>query len=578
MRTRVVLLTACTTFVCLTVVAASSRSDPPTTYGSTSTIATIADFGAGFGLLAAGAIAAVFHRLGSVAVGTASLGVVWSASDWVGWASGPPLARSVAMLLPPLAVPLVIGLALSNNFGRVEDRLARSLVALAFAGAIVVSVGRAIFRNPFLDLYCWSNCDDNVFLVRSDIGVARALDRGWLLVSAVLGVVAAALAVSRLGRATRVARRSTWFIVVPASAAAIVFSAGAVLLWRVPVEDPARPLFRLDYFAQASAFIALAIGVIRGVWRTRHTQHAVMHLADKLGINPAPGSLRQTLADTLGDEALVVAYWLPSRQRFVDASGQTVDPMPAKGQTTTAIVREGEEVALVLHDASLTPQTQIGAAARLAVDNERLRAEVLAQLGDLRESRTRIVATADTTRRRIERNLHDGAQQRLLAASFELRLALTAASADNDRDLTEVVASASQEAQLALEELRDLAHGIFPAILTDGGLEPAVRRLRDKAAIPVEVGELCSARYVDRIETAAYLVVEAAIHEATRCSATYLCLDIAQRDGNLVVDARCHGGDAVLEVEIGLVDRIGALGGRLVASDRMVVAEIPCES
>ena len=130
----------------------------------------------------------------------------------------------------------------------------------------------------------------------------------------------------------------------------------------------------------------------------------------------------------------------------------------------------------------LAPQDEIGAAARLAVDNERLRAEVLARVADLRASRARIVATADGTRQRLERDLHDGAQQQLLAASFELRQACSSAAASGDAELAARLTDASEQAQQALTELRDLAHGIYPAILTEAGLEPAVRSLAERAS------------------------------------------------------------------------------------------------
>ena len=169
----------------------------------------------------------------------------------------------------------------------------------------------------------------------------------------------------------------------------------------------------------------------------------VARLAEALGAAPPPGSLGPALARSLGDDGLEVAYWLPSSQRYVDASGRTVDPAPGHGQASTAIVRNGQPVALVIHDGALTPEREIGAAARLAVDNERLRAEILAQLDDVRASRSRIVETADLVRRRLERNVHDVAQQRLLAASFELRLAQTEAITSGDAGLADRLSTAS---------------------------------------------------------------------------------------------------------------------------------------
>src|SRR5205814_4787205 len=133
-----------------------------------------------------------------------------------------------------------------------------------------------------------------------------------------------------------------------------------------------------------------------------------------------------------------------------------------------------QEVAIVNHTASVAElEPELRAAIRLALENERLQAEVLAQLRDLRASRTRIVETSDAERRRLEHDLHDGAQQRLLALSYDLRLARAAAEADGGREVATLLASAGDEAQAALGELRELAHGIYPAILAGAGLARA---------------------------------------------------------------------------------------------------------
>ena len=147
-------------------------------------------------------------------------------------------------------------------------------------------------------------------------------------------------------------------------------------------------------------------------------------------------------------------------------------------------------MALVAHDTTLSGaealEREIGAAARLAVDNERLRAGALSQLEDLRASRARIVDAGDAARRRLERDLHDGAQQRLLTLSFELRLARAAAEAAGDEELAGLLASSGAEVQAALDELRELAHGIYPAILTEAGLGPGAADAGRRRAVPVE--------------------------------------------------------------------------------------------
>ncbi len=200
---------------------------------------------------------------------------------------------------------------------------------------------------------------------------------------------------------------------------------------------------------------------------------------------------------------------MPGSQAYVDAEGRPVHEPAAGARATTPIVRNGEPVAVVIHDRALPGaqelEREIGAAARLAVDNERLRAETLAQLEDLRSSRARIVEAGDSARRRIERDLHDGAQQRLLTLSYELRLARAAAEAAGDIRLAAELAASSEEVQAALEELRELAHGIYPVILTEAGLGPALETLADGAPLPVEVGKLPGERFPAAVERAAYV-------------------------------------------------------------------------
>ena len=175
----------------------------------------------------------------------------------------------------------------------------------------------------------------------------------------------------------------------------------------------------------------------------------------------------------------------------------------------TTLVREGRKIAIVSHTAAvLDLERAIGAAVRLALENERLQAEMLAHLDQLRASRVRIVETGDAERRQLERDLHDGAQQRLLALSYDLRLAHAQARADEDAPTGSLLTEATGEAQAALSELRALAHGIYPVILAEAGLAPAVATLAETAALPVEILNLVEERYAPAVETAAYLLVD----------------------------------------------------------------------
>jgi signal transduction histidine kinase len=239
-------------------------------------------------------------------------------------------------------------------------------------------------------------------------------------------------------------------------------------------------------------------------------------------------------------------------------------------------VRDGRRVALVTHAAGIAElEQELGAAVRLALENERLQAEVLAQLDDLRVSRTRIVERGDAERRRLERDLHDGAQQQLLALSYDLRLAQAGAKADGDVETAALLTEAATEAQSALGELRELAEGIHPAILSEGGLAPALKSLADTAPLAVELRETTEERYTAPVETTAYLVVVDAIDDSRRRGATYAAVRAVRHEQRLVVEVTDDGPKRTASL-IRLVDRVGAIGGRLQVQATTLRAEIPC--
>ena len=361
-------------------------------------------------------------------------------------------------------------------------------------------------------------------------------------------------------------------------AASLALSAGALLLDRA--EHPSATSFAALFLARAAATTALAGALGWGayvVWRTRS---AVAQLTADLAEAPAPGSLRASLAASLGDPDVEVAYPLNGSGRFIDGAGKAVPPPSAgQGRVVTPIVRDGREIALVGHSrgdlAAEELAREIGAGARLAVENERLQAEVLAQLHDLQGSRARIVEAGDTARRRLERDLHDGAQQRLLALTYDLRLARTAAQADGDEGLALTLEGAVDEAHTALEELRELAHGIYPAILGEAGLGPALRGLADRASIPVELTDHSEQRYSAPLETAVYIFVDDAVAEAARRRATHALVRVRPDGSKLLVEVEDDGvtADSVPQ-HVG--DRVGALGGRVKRVRRVVRAEVPC--
>lgn len=564
----------------LSVAVVADVSLIPRSYAAMSTQAAVVDLAAGLGLIAAGGFSWHNQERGSGGLLTALIGVTWLATDWVGWADGPAITRSVAMVIAPFLLPLVIHLGVAFPTGRVTGRLARSSVAVAYGATAFVSIGWALVRDPYRDRYCWSNCTDNTFLMHAEPELARSLTVLWLSFVLAAGGLLAAVGAWRLGRGSRTARSTLAPVIAPVALVAVTQALHAGRLLADRAEHPQHPVATAVFFARAVALIALAAGVIWAVLRELRTRRAVARLADDLGAAPPPGSLRAALARSLGDDRLDVAYWLPGPQTYVDADGQPVDPRPGPTQAATPIVRNGQPVAIVIHDRSLDDthdlEREIGAASRLAVDNERLQAQAMAQLSDLRASRTRIVEAADNARRQLERNLHDGAQQRLLALSYELQLAEADARAANDTRLAGALATATAKAATALVDLRDLAHGIFPVILTEAGLGAALATFLDTAPVPVQLVDLPDQRFPDDIETAVYLTVTAAVEHAARRSASRIVATFTRINDDLGIELVDDGVEISPDDMIHIRDRVGALGGRLDVDESHVLAVIPC--
>ncbi len=556
-----------------------STGVPPTTYSGASALAGAAAVLAGLLLLAAGLAALIARPRGSTALVATLAAVAWLAPDWVGWESGAPVLRSLGMVVTPFLPSLLFHLVLAAPSGRVPSFWARVTLIGLYAVAGVVSIGQALFRDPFLDRYCWSNCTDNVFLVRGEPDLARLLSDIWLL-SVATGAGVVALAVWRVARGTTVARRQLGPTLAAGAAVAVAEASYAVTLLGDPAESPEDTSFAALFVARAAAVIMLAGALIWAAYRGWRTRSAVARLGADLGEAPPPGSLRAALAASLRDPTLEVVYPLAGSTGFVDGDGSPVaEPVAGQGRVLTPIVREGRPLAVVAHARSAVGEDElardIGAAARLAVENERLQAEVLARLHDLRASRARIVEVGDAERRQLERDLHDGAQQRLLALTYELRLACAAAEAEGDGQLAARLDGAVENAHTALEELRELAHGIYPAILTEAGLARALWNLVDEAPIAVQLVELAAGRYSHAAEAAAYVMVDDAVADAARREATH-ALVRTRRDGtSLVVEVEDDGAEPAA-VPVHIADRLGALGGRVVRDAAVLRGEIPC--
>ena len=331
------------------------------------------------------------------------------------------------------------------------------------------------------------------------------------------------------------------------------------------------------------ALAAVPVAFLVGLLRTRLARGALADLMVELGRPLAPGSLRNALARALRDPSLAIAYWLGDR--YVDADGRPVT-LPGDREVTH-IERDGRRVAALVHDSYDDPDlvASAGAAAGLALENERLQAQLRARLEDLRASRARIVEAAEGERRRIERDLHDGTQQRLVSIAMTLGLAESKLDRDPDavRPLLDQARAGLKD---ALAELRELSQGIHPGILTERGLNAALEELAYRAHVPLELEVALGERLPDRVEAAAYYVVsEALTNVAKHAGASAVRIRVQQTDGRAVVevaDDGVGGADGTQGTGLrGLADRVDALGGRLLVESpagrgTVVHAEIPC--
>ena len=414
-----------------------------------------------------------------------------------------------------------------------------------------------------------------MFLLRSLPRLAHAIQIIDVWFAAIAGGALMALCAWRLLAATGRGRRMLW----PSSAAGVLLGASAaarsIALSRGP-EDPVDPWFLSIFMVRCAAAIFLAGGLLWTALRARVQRRSVARIVAELGETPTPGSLESALARAVGDPELRIAYWLPDSGRFVDPHGSLVaEPVASPTRIATPLVRDGRQVAVITHAASVSDlEREMGAAVRLALDNERLQAAVLAQLNDLRASRARIVETGDSERRQLERDLHDGAQQGLLALSFDLRVAAAAASAEGETETASLLADATEEALAAVGELRELAHGIYPAILTEAGVAPAIITIADEAQLPVEIAETDGGRYPAQVETAVYQVVAEAVDNATARGASFVTVRLLRDGGRLVVTAEDDGSERTSPM-VHLADRVGALGGSLDLDATTLRAEVP---
>jgi signal transduction histidine kinase len=358
---------------------------------------------------------------------------------------------------------------------------------------------------------------------------------------------------------------------------AVVVVDAAVSLAR-PVEDPFDDLLYGAYVAASVSLLVLAVGLAVTAVLREGRRRSLSRLATDLAAVPAAGALAHALGEAVGDPRLRIGYRIGAAGDLVDAHGRHLEaPRNGGGRHATTLTREGKPIAVIDHAGPVSRvEEHLGAAVRLGLENERLQAEVLARFEELRASQVRIVETGDRERRRLERDLHDGAQQRLLALSYDIRVACAGADAEGDTLTATTLRRATALTQEVLEDLRELARGIFPAALAQVGLAASLQTFAELAPLPVQIhvaaqGLRCPAA----VEAAAYFAVLEAVADARLRRATRVDVTATQEQQRLVLVVE-DDGLVQSSPPIAVIDRVGALGGIVTTGPSSCRMEIPC--
>jgi signal transduction histidine kinase len=421
----------------------------------------------------------------------------------------------------------LVQLVLTYPTGRAARRLDRAAVAVGYGAAVVTPV--------------WANEAATILLACLLLAVAV---RGY------------AVAAGRERRMRLAALQAT------AALAALVAAIAVVrLAWPSQLVDT-------TLHAYQAALCGLSIGLLAGLYRWPWERAEVADLVVELGQDRS-GPLRDQLARALGDPSLQVGYWVPEPAGFVDADGRPVRvPDPGSGRSATMIERDGQPLAVLVHDPAVLGDPglveAVSAAARLAAANVRLQAEVRAQLAEIGASRRRLLAAGDDERGRLERRLWDGTHQRLGKVAEALERARRQLAA---KGVPEPLARAEVQLTRAQEELRRLARGLHPQELAEDGLADALAALAQDAPVPVELAVSVSGAAPETAACAYFVCAEALANVAKYASASQATVSVRSDTRGIrveVEDDGVGGADPACGTGLqGLADRVETLGGTL---------------
>jgi signal transduction histidine kinase len=472
-------------------------------------------------------------------------------------------------------------IVLSFPSGRLPGWMERALILAAVALVSVVEIVSLFFSDTQAVL-C-SGCPNNAFELDRNDALANGILQGQRIAGTLLALVAVGLLVRRWRGASRPERRSVAPVLWAGSATIVVLAVS------IANDAAGGPLGQAAKLALSAVFASVPIAVLVVLLQRRLARSAVAGLVVELGERGNGADLCDALARALGDPSLELAYWFAAGRHYVDADGRAVElPAADAARVATVVERGGRPVAALVHDAALGENLElvesVCAAAALTLENERLQAELRARLAELRASRARLVEAGATERRRIERDLHDGAQQRLISIAMSLGLAEARLPGD-PHSVAPIVREAREAIALALAELRELSQGIFPSTLSERGLAAALDELARGAALPVALDVSLPARLAPPLEAAAYFVVSEALANAAKHSHANETRITARAVGETlmveIADDGIGGAGGAGSGLRGLADRVEALGGSFTVTSppgrgTTIRAELPC--
>jgi signal transduction histidine kinase len=466
---------------------------------------------------------------------------------------------------------LVLHVLLAFPTGRLTDRLERVLVVATYGTAVGLQVLRMILGDP-----------DSQLKVTDAPEAAELVWHVQYTLLTILVLTGVGLIVLRRRTERHALRRPLAFLIYAFSLSLLMIAFLLVVA-----------LLGKHGFGTVRNITLLVIGLapvafLVGLLDARLTRSSVADLVVALGRDRDPGAVRAALAQALRDPSLTLVYWVPELDSWTDLEGRPASLSTGADRSTTLIERDGRHIAALVHDPALHEEPEllagVRAAAAMALENGQLRAKQRAHAEELRRTQARAAEAGQQERKRLERNLHDGAQQRLIALSLEL--ALLERQVGSDPDVAVRLDRARKEVGVSLEELRDVAHGLHPSVLAGHGLVFALESVVDRAPVPVRFTAELDDRLPESVEVAVfYLVAECLANIAKHAHASAVEVSVVQRSATVVVEVMDDGvGGADMNAGSGLrglAERVDELGGWLQVrvpdgGGTAVRVELPC--